>query len=394
MSITKSHSLLLVSEDPVHWQAGKAAFGVWDHLVYFCGAPQEALAILAGVSADVVLVHLGPRLPPMEAFLARIYTRYPNTIRYVCGGPERALAMGRMVAAGLAHRLAVLPQDFESMLAAVRQDLDTRSRLRTRRAWDYLRLGARLPVRPVVVASVERLLADPACGVPQIASAISEDPVIASRLLQVANTPAFARGQAVGDLEQAVSILGLDQIRELIVMVQTMEMFPVTGACQKRLDEVIAHSSSCAKLAAIIARRVLPAHARLAASAALFHDMGKLAIYASDCARYLAAQEDERCRTRRRPSSEVEEDCLGISHASLGSAILLWWNLPMTIVDAVGGHNQALTNLVGPSRVVALADRLLVEAESGAQIHTDLDSVAHLMPIDLWRREAQRLVAG
>ena len=88
-------------------------------------------------------------------------------------------------------------------------------------------------------------------------------------------------------------------------------------------------------------------------------------------------------------STEVEEQVFGISHLELGSALLLWWNLPMDMVDAAANHSQPLNSLHGVPLCVAIADRCLLKAANGEAITADFNLLPQDLPVEQWLQYAR-----
>ena len=69
-----------------------------------------------------------------------------------------------------------------------------------------------LPSPPTVALEVLRLTRDPDAGFEDLTQVISRDPVLAARLLKLANSAMFARGAAVTSLDQATARLGMKTV--------------------------------------------------------------------------------------------------------------------------------------------------------------------------------------
>jgi hypothetical protein len=90
-------------------------------------------------------------------------------------------------------------------------------------------------------------------------------------------------------------------------------------------------------------------------------------------------------------ATEVEERIFGITHLELGSALLLWWNFPLVIVDAAANHSQPLNSLHGVPLCVAIADRCLLKAANGEAITTDFNLLSPNLPVEQWLQCARAL---
>ncbi len=75
----------------------------------------------------------------------------------------------------------------------------------------------RVPSLPDVVVKLISLLRDPEVTVSEVASLLSYDPGLASRILQMVNSAHIGLNKPVKNLLQAVNILGLNQIETLVI---------------------------------------------------------------------------------------------------------------------------------------------------------------------------------
>src|SRR5688572_22322572 len=93
--------------------------------------------------------------------------------------------------------------------------------------------GRELPTLPVMMLQVQKALANEMTGLRELAAIIERDPALASRLLRVANSAAFTRGEPVTSIGTAVGRLGLGHVRSLCLAVGVVRAF---GDAHRRLD--------------------------------------------------------------------------------------------------------------------------------------------------------------
>ena len=133
----------------------------------------------------------------------------------------------------------------------------------------------RLPSPSTTVRRLNSAVADPASDVETIVNIVEPDLGISARLLQLVNSAFFALSREVTSLREAVSYLGLENVRALATsadVVQALGAGPDFDLLASRLQ---VHSSRVTQLA----QYILP-HARRPADlflGALLHDIGLLA---------------------------------------------------------------------------------------------------------------------
>jgi putative nucleotidyltransferase with HDIG domain len=388
MVCIKKCSVFIVDSEPSHKAAFQDFLGCWPHLVCHCITIDEFIQLLAGIVPDVVLCNLN--LPGLheQDFLRYVATLCPHAIRIVYSEKTEADALVKLVATGAAHRAFCLPlsKDLEHSLA---HDLTVRSRIRIRKCWEFLNHGQGLPALPPVVHELETILQNPDYALIQVVEVLGKDPILVARLLQLVNSVHFSRGMKVDDLHRAVNCLGISRTRKMVLFLCALNHFQYPKKFHSHALNIIDHSIQCGKLAGLVAKRLAPGQERTAATAGLLHDIGKLVFLASlDEALHHSPAFMQRYGLF---ATEMEEQIFGISHLELGSALLLWWNLPMVMVDAAANHSQPLNSLCGVPLCVAIADRCLLKAVNGDAITTDFNLLSPDLPVEEWLQYARIL---
>ena len=187
----------------------------------------------------------------------------------------------------------------------------------------------RVPARSGAAAQVLRLVDDPAASAHDLARALGTDPVLAARVLRVANSSYYGLSGRISTLPFAVSVVGFQAVRSLAVVV---------AAGLDDADGVPAGFWRGAALTATAAELVAPllqAEAGDAFSLGLLHTLGAALLHqeAPLPALCLPEGDDEHLL-------QVERDTYGISHDELGSRVLRAWHVPERLCDLVATHHQ------------------------------------------------------
>src|SRR5579863_1023353 len=74
-----------------------------------------------------------------------------------------------------------------------------------------------LPTLPSIAVQVVELVRDPRSEIPQLARLISKDPALASKILRTANSSIYCLPRKVSKLTRALSLLGLQTVRVLVL---------------------------------------------------------------------------------------------------------------------------------------------------------------------------------
>lgn len=133
------------------------------------------------------------------------------------------------------------------------------------------------PTNAEIGLRVQKLLDAPDCSIDQLAKLISAEPVLLSRVIGIANSVAYnPSGQAMNDVRSAISRLGFNTLRILVMAVivrqmQGLSQSPEHRAIAARLWE---HTAHVAALARVIARRVTHQDPDAAFFAGIMHEIG------------------------------------------------------------------------------------------------------------------------
>ncbi len=282
----------------------------------FVHSGQEALAMLEDLPADVVVSDM--RMPFMDGaeLLRQVRERWPSTIRIILSGYSDADATLRML--DVAHQFVAKPCDSTALLGTVENAMRIRAMCTDPCVLDVVGRVSRLPAAPKVFTELCRMMADPDSNTHHIAELLGSDPALSAKILQLANSAYFARGNPVHDVGQAIARLGLNNVRLLVLASQVF-----ADGQEGSLIETLQH------------RALLTCH--LATEIAL--QMGAAKSPAPAAA--LLAQVGLTIPELR------DNDVVGLTTAcntplyvAVGAYLLAMWGLPMEIVNAVADHRN------------------------------------------------------
>jgi hypothetical protein len=129
-----------------------------------------------------------------------------------------------------------------------------------------------------VTLRVRRALDDPDISVAAVAKLVQAEPVLAARVVAVANSVAFGgSGRAVVDVRSAVSRLGFRNVRSLATafLVRQMNAGAKAGPLEQQMaTQLWQHTSHVTALAHVLARRVTHVDTEAALFAGIIHEVG------------------------------------------------------------------------------------------------------------------------
>lgn len=196
-----------------------------------------------------------------------------------------------------------------------------------------------LPSSPATWTRLRTMLADPDVEVRALAEAISRDVGTTARVLRLVNSAFLGLRRQVTDIREAITVLGLRTISSVVLSAEVMAAFDKLRAVPGLdADALSAHGLA----SGVVARSILPDRGKADDGfvAGLLQDVGQLALAsaAPDAFRHCLAE----AAWRNRPLHEVEREILSCDHAQTGAALLVLWQMPESVVAAVGASHTPL----------------------------------------------------
>jgi putative nucleotidyltransferase with HDIG domain len=197
---------------------------------------------------------------------------------------------------------------------------------------------------PVSFAALKlvNLLEQSAVSNDEVVEVLKCDNVLTAKLLRACNSPYFGLEEPVASVDQAVLILGHQQILHIVLTLAFGGAMVVPlPAYAAEANELWRHSLITATAAEIIVNRGmdLNVEAPVAFTVGLLHDMGKLVL-----GQMLTPELQGEIRTRidmkQLSRCDAEREVLGTDHGDVGACLLQSWHLPEEIVEAVANHHR------------------------------------------------------
>ena len=194
-----------------------------------------------------------------------------------------------------------------------------------------------------------------------IAAKISQDQVIAAKVLRLANSAYFGGARNVATLDDAVVLLGISALRTLVVASSATGMFPDMPGFDK--NTFWQNSFSVACLSRDLARQA-KLDANVAFMCGMLHRIGDLLIRMANPALSADIDSYEEVGADR---AESQRNLMGLDYAEVGAALASRWDFPEVIQNAIGlqlePHEcEADENYAA---LLAVSSQLLKSANSG-----------------------------
>ena len=216
-------------------------------------------------------------------------------------------------------------------------------------------LGIKIPPQPQILVDlqIEQIMPDP--DLRRIAALIRRDVGLSGTILKVVNSSFYGLSNKITSIDQAVSLIGLDSIINIINGVSIKS---------EMSDETITHmnrfwdtANDIAMIATNIAKMVGFPKPDLAYLLGLFHNVG-VPLLMSRFDNYLAVLEQSYGNTSDR-IIDIENDLLKTNHAVVGYYIAKSWNLPKLLCDTIAEHHNCERHFLGSHQTESDAKTLL-----------------------------------
>ncbi len=237
-----------------------------------------------------------------------------------------------------------------------------------------------LPALPITVAEVLTLTEDPSANMEQVSEIIQHDPALTAKVLRVSNAPYYGMRQYVGTLRLALVLLGVREVRNIVLGVSVFDMLHGGKLDAMLLREFWDHSVQVGGITKKLATELYPGLQGEDFVSGLLHDMGKILFLRQFRPKYEEVfQASGGCGNRL---CAMETETFGFDHADGAAALASHWNLPQTLKDALWCHHASpdrpLAGAKDPklAALVRLADALAREdrADPGNPCCTDEDA--------------------
>ena len=186
------------------------------------------------------------------------------------------------------------------------------------------------PSMPAAGARMLQILENPDASVEEIESVLHYDPGLTANLLKLANSAYFGIPSKIGSVRQAVILLGLKRLAQLVVAtcVSSVMREKVPGY-DLPPGNLWRHSIAVAMAAEALVKDK-PGAGEDIFTPALLHDVGKM-VLGKFVKEVLEGIED--ITAKGVPKVIAESMVIGVDHAVIGARVLRHWSFPAKVVN-------------------------------------------------------------
>jgi HD-like signal output (HDOD) protein/DNA-binding response OmpR family regulator len=221
-----------------------------------------------------------------------------------------------------------------------------------------------LELRPLA-SSVQKLmsiLSRSGCSVDEVARCIGQDQALSVRILRLANGSMYSRGKSIESLKDAVSRIGLEEVRNVAMTLAVLQQYE--GEVAHYLDPRLfwEHCIACG----VIAHELNQVGQWVQGDCFLLgmlHDVGRLVLVEHVPDRYISVW--ARAQELDLPLEAVEGRLLLVDHCQVLEQALAYWQFGQELIAPLTNHHTPLERIrrLGASQahaaaIIALANRL------------------------------------
>jgi len=194
-----------------------------------------------------------------------------------------------------------------------------------------------LPTLSAVASRLISITAEEDTTISDIASLISKDISLSTKILKVVNSSFYSFPQQIGTIHQAASILGTNAVRSLVLSFsflkpdkQKKDGFDYATFWEKSLSEAVASRMLMTALEAEDSEEGF--------IAGLLQNLGVLILAKAFPAEYKKV--DQAVADEELDRSEAEIKYIGADHCYIGSEVVRNWGFPASIVEPLRYHHE------------------------------------------------------
>jgi HD-like signal output (HDOD) protein len=191
---------------------------------------------------------------------------------------------------------------------------------------------------PGIYHRIRALIAAPDTTLNDYVITINSDPVLAARVMDIANSSFFNSSRNINTIEQAISHLGVMQLKDILLCNLTIRAFATIPDSIVNLSTFWQSSILCGIIARILAKKSMVPTSDQLFTLGLLHDIGHLVMYSIIPEQTLDIfAESKQCS---KPVSVIERERLGTDYAQVGSELMHHWSFPESYQEVTAHHPE------------------------------------------------------
>ena len=242
MMIKRKHSVLFVDDDPLILRAFQRSIDECcsNWTVNFASSGKEALQKLSEQSYDAIVTDM--RMPVMDGLqlLDTVTSIAPGVIRFVLSGDTSDTQI--LKSAYLVHQMIPKPCELEKVYDIVERACCLRDMLSNPQLQRIVTSIGTLPTVPKLYNQLLDQLQSDTASFQDIGKIIAQDAAMTAKILQLVNSAFFSTTENISSPQKAVTILGLNTIKSLVIGIQVFSEYHGRSKLPISVDSIWKHS--------------------------------------------------------------------------------------------------------------------------------------------------------
>jgi len=190
---------------------------------------------------------------------------------------------------------------------------------------------------PDVYHEIRQLIGQQDSDINEFVKLIENDSVLSVRLIRIANSPYFGFPKRAEDLYQAVSLIGIMQLHDLILNSLSFRTLASIPEQVFNLEAFWRYSIQCGIAARTLAQfaQIMPINPFF--TLGLLHEIGHAVMFVKEPELSLQAI-DQAKSDKKNSINIIEQDLFGFDYTQLGSVLMQLWQLPETYQQVTAFH--------------------------------------------------------
>ena len=239
---------------------------------------------------------------------------------------------------------------------------------------------------PEIFIRVSELLDDENSSSVQIGQVVETDPSLTSRILKMVNSAYYGFQNNVASISQAISILGRDRIRQILLGAVLGGVFGNMKNKVFFMEDYWHHSVKTAILSRLLCKQSnISDEAESLFTAGLLHEIGRLILVQK--MPELSMEVQQAVETQGEDIYQAEQRIFGYTHCEVGAAFITHWGLPDMLAEITRNHNtpNKAEQYVEEVKIVNLAKNIsfLISPISQIEVEYVLEDIENWQDIGL-----------
>jgi HD-like signal output (HDOD) protein len=308
----------------------------------FVKSGQEALEVMTRQKIDVLISDMQMLNMNGAELLEEVKSSYPNVVRIIVSEPSDEEVALKLTTT--AHQFLSKPCDAASFTDTIQKAISRRDLLKSEHLSQVISQIGSLPSLPTLYTQIIERLNKEDASLMDIAVIIKKDVSMTAEILKLINSSFFGFFNKISNIGQAISLLGLNMIKTLVLSIKVFSQFSRQDQISISINELWEHSF----LTAIFTSKIVFDYTKnnelkeSAFTAGLLHDIG-MVTFASQLSQKYKKTYDH-AFINQNIISKSEYRFFETSHAEVGAYLVALWGFSDPITSAIANHHVQIVD--------------------------------------------------